>query len=140
MARDASCRPDQITAGFQELSARSVLQERDARAHPLRASGMRPPSVIGSKRASVGRISQEWVRWMMLGTSLKALVECSRSMTSTDFRSELRKIQVPTLVIHGDKDVSAAIDLTGGPTARMIPGAELKVVVADRVNAPRRCR
>jgi pimeloyl-ACP methyl ester carboxylesterase len=70
---------------------------------------------------------QEWVRSMMLGTSLKALVECSRSMTGTDFRPELSKVRVPTLVIHGDKDVSAAIDLTGRPTAKMIPGAVLKV-------------
>jgi non-heme chloroperoxidase len=64
---------------------------------------------------------------MMLGTSLKALVECSRSMTGTDFRPELSKVRVPALVIHGDRDVSAAIDLTGRPTAKMIPGAVLKV-------------
>ena len=63
----------------------------------------------------------------MLGTSMKAVIECSRSMNSTDFRAELPKIRVPALVIHGDKDVSAPIDLTGRPTAKLIPGAELKV-------------
>ena len=70
---------------------------------------------------------QEWVRGLMLGTSMKALVECNRSQTSTDFRTELPKIRVPSLVIHGDQDVSAPIDLTGRPTAKMIPGAQLKV-------------
>jgi non-heme chloroperoxidase len=70
---------------------------------------------------------QEWVRTMMLGTSMKALIECSAAMTSTDFRAELRRIRVPTLVVHGTKDASAPIDLTGRPTANMIPDAELKV-------------
>jgi non-heme chloroperoxidase len=64
---------------------------------------------------------------MMLGMSLKALVERSRSMTSTDVRPELPKIRVLTLLIHGDRDVSAPIDLTGRPTAAMMSGAELKV-------------
>jgi pimeloyl-ACP methyl ester carboxylesterase len=70
---------------------------------------------------------QEWVRSMMLTTSMKAIVECNRSMTTTDFRTELPKIKIPALVIHGDKDVSAILDRTGRPTADMMPRAELKV-------------
>jgi non-heme chloroperoxidase len=70
---------------------------------------------------------QEWIRTLMLGNSMKALIECNRSMTSTDFRSELPRISIPCLLIHGDKDVSAPIDLTGRPTAKMIPGAQLNV-------------
>lgn len=70
---------------------------------------------------------QEWIRTLMLGTSMKALIECSRSATSTDFRPELSKINVPTLLIHGDKDVSAPIDRTARATARLIRGAQLKV-------------
>ena len=48
-------------------------------------------------------------------------------MTSTDFRAELPKISVPVLIVHGDKDASAPIDLTGRPTAALIPNAQLKV-------------
>jgi pimeloyl-ACP methyl ester carboxylesterase len=70
---------------------------------------------------------QEWIRMLMLGNSMKALIECHRAMTSTDFRAELPKLVVPTLVVHGDRDVSAPLQLTGDPTARMIPGARLKV-------------
>jgi non-heme chloroperoxidase len=77
--------------------------------------------------ANTSRALQDWVRGMMLGTSLKALLECNRSLASTDFRIELPKIAVPTLVIHGDKDASAPLDLTGRPTAAMIGGAQLKV-------------
>src|SRR5262245_37854050 len=70
---------------------------------------------------------QDWVRMLMLGTSMKAIIECNRSMAATDFRRELPRIKVPTLLIHGDKDVSAPLDLTGRPTAALIPGAELSV-------------
>jgi non-heme chloroperoxidase len=69
----------------------------------------------------------EWTKRMMLQTSLQAALECNRAMTTTDFRAELGAITVPTLVIHGDHDASAPIDLTGRRTAQAIPGAELKV-------------
>jgi non-heme chloroperoxidase len=73
------------------------------------------------------REMQEWVRGMMLRTSMKALVECNRSMTSADFRAELPNIRVPTLLIHGDKDVSAPLNVTGRPTASLIPNAKLEI-------------
>src|SRR5262249_39697748 len=77
--------------------------------------------------AATSQQMQEWVRSMMLRTSMKALVECNRSATSTDFRAELPKIRVPALFIHGDKDVSAPLERTGRPTAKLIPGAHLEV-------------
>jgi non-heme chloroperoxidase len=70
---------------------------------------------------------QDWVKRLMLTTPLRVAVECNRVMTSTDFRAELPRVSVPTLVIHGDKDASAAIDLTGRPTAALIPNAQFKV-------------
>jgi non-heme chloroperoxidase len=73
------------------------------------------------------RQMQEWVRSMMLRTSMKALIECSRSVMTTDFRAELPRITVPALLVHGDKDVSAPIDVTGRPTATLIPGARLEL-------------
>jgi non-heme chloroperoxidase len=73
------------------------------------------------------RPMQEWIRGLMLDTSMKALVECSRSMSATDFRAELPKVSVPALLIHGDRDVSAPLEVTGRPTAKLIPGAHLKI-------------
>jgi non-heme chloroperoxidase len=69
----------------------------------------------------------EWIKGMLLRTSMQALVECQRSGTSTDFRKELAHISVPTLVIQGDKDASAPMELTGRKTAALIPGAQLKI-------------
>jgi len=74
--------------------------------------------------------SPEMIQWgvrMGLQASLKALIDCNRAVTETDFRAEGPKITVPTLIIHGDKDVSAPLELTGRKTARLIPGSQLKV-------------
>ncbi len=69
----------------------------------------------------------DWVIRMALQASLKALVDCNHALTETDFRAELTKFKVPTLVVHGDADVSAQIDFTGRKTAGLIPGCQLKV-------------
>jgi non-heme chloroperoxidase len=70
---------------------------------------------------------QDWVAELMRSTPLPIAIECNRLITATDFRKELPKISVPTLIIQGDKDASAPIDMTGRPTAAMIPQAQLKV-------------
>jgi len=74
--------------------------------------------------------STEMIQWgvrMCQQASLKALLDCNRADTETDFRAELPKITVPTLIIHGDKDVSTPLELTGRKTARLIPGSQLEV-------------
>jgi len=72
--------------------------------------------------------SPEMVQWginMASQTSLKALIDCNRVDTETDFRNELPRVTVPTLIVHGDKDVSAPIDFTAKRTARLVPGSRL---------------
>lgn len=69
----------------------------------------------------------QWVMEMMLQTSLQAVIECNVAVTETDFRDELRRIDRPALVVHGTADQSAPIDLTGRPTAKLLPQAELQV-------------
>ncbi len=74
--------------------------------------------------------SPAMVQWgvdMCLQASLKALIECNRADMETDFRKELPRISLPSLIIHGDKDVSAALELTGRRTAALIPGSRLVV-------------
>ncbi len=87
----------------------------------------------------------EWIMSLMRQCSMKAVIECNRALTSTDFRAELPRIRLPTLVIHGDKDASAPLELTGRRTAQLIPGSRLEVYEGaphglfvthlDRVNA-----
>ena len=70
---------------------------------------------------------RNWVRDMALRTSGKALLACNRTLTRADFRDELPALTLPTLVIHGERDMTCPLDLTGRPTAALIPGARLTV-------------
>jgi pimeloyl-ACP methyl ester carboxylesterase len=69
----------------------------------------------------------DWTARTMTQASLLATVELSRLQLGTDFRPALARIRKPALVIHGDADASAPIDLTGRPAAAMIPDARLVV-------------
>ena len=74
--------------------------------------------------------SPEMVQWaigMFLQASLKGLIDWHRAGTETDFRAELPAISVPTLIIHGDADVSEPIEQRGRRTAQLIPGSQFKV-------------
>jgi len=68
---------------------------------------------------------KDWVRGLMLETSMKALVECNRSATAMDLRDELKTLRVPTLVIHGDRDASTPLEVSGRRYAALVPGARL---------------
>jgi non-heme chloroperoxidase len=70
---------------------------------------------------------REWGIAEMARTSLRALLDCNRTMLETDFRQELRKVCVPTLVIHGDHDASTPIEISGRKTASLVSGSVLKV-------------
>jgi non-heme chloroperoxidase len=74
--------------------------------------------------------SPEMIRWvggMLLQSSLKALIDLNVQVTESDFRGELRQVSRPTFIIHGDRDVSAPLGLTGRKTAQLIPGSRLTI-------------
>jgi pimeloyl-ACP methyl ester carboxylesterase len=50
------------------------------------------------------------------------------AFATTDFRDDLTKVTVPTLVIHGDSDATVPFEGSGERTHRAIPGSELHVV------------
>lgn len=69
----------------------------------------------------------DWTVRMMLETPAPIAIATSRATVNTDLRGDLAKIDRPTLVLHGDKDASAPLEITGRPTAAGIRGATLKV-------------
>jgi non-heme chloroperoxidase len=74
--------------------------------------------------------SKEMIQWgisLAYQTSLHAAIESNVAVTETDFREELRKINIPTLIVHGTADKSCPLEMTGKPTASLIPGCELKI-------------
>jgi non-heme chloroperoxidase len=70
---------------------------------------------------------QQWGTSMLLATSLPIAIACNRSMVDTDFRTDLRDVVTPTLLIHGDADASAPLPLTGARTAKLIPNCTFKI-------------
>lgn len=59
--------------------------------------------------------------------SLKGTLDCVTAFSETDFRPDMAKVDVPTLVIHGDADQVVPFETTGKLAAELIRGAELKV-------------
>ena len=54
-------------------------------------------------------------------------LECIAAFSATDFRPDLDRIDVPTLVIHGDDDQVVPFEVGGKASAARIKGARLKV-------------
>jgi non-heme chloroperoxidase len=57
-----------------------------------------------------------------------AALACMDSFGTTDFRNDLKKVKVPTLVIHGDADAIVPIEGSGLRTHRAVPHSKLVTV------------
>ena len=60
--------------------------------------------------------------------SPKGTLDCVTAFGTTDFRDDIAKVDVPTLVIHGDADAIVPFEASGKLTAEQIKGAELHVI------------
>ena len=72
-------------------------------------------------------ITRSWIREMMLSVPLPVVLACRKTISFADLRAAAAKIDRPTLILHGDKDASAPLPLTGAKTARLIKGSKLVV-------------
>jgi pimeloyl-ACP methyl ester carboxylesterase len=86
-----------------------------------------------------------WLTEQMMATPAPVAIAAFRALIGADLRPDLARIDRPTLVLHGDRDASAPLEITGRRVAAGIRGAELKVYAGaphglfvthmDRVNA-----
>jgi pimeloyl-ACP methyl ester carboxylesterase len=76
---------------------------------------------------SVSPAMTDWVVAQFMRSSSRGIIECMRSISRGNFEAELRAVTVPTLVLHGDKDLVNPLERTGKKIAELIPGATLKV-------------
>ena len=84
-----------------------------------------------------------WLQGMMGG--LKPLLDCIKAFSETDFTEDLKKFDVPTLIIHGDDDQIVPIGASAHQSLKLVKGATLKVypkgshglasIQKDQVNA-----
>ncbi|NVI88173.1 alpha/beta fold hydrolase [Actinomadura sp. BRA 177] len=115
--------PEGVPAGAFEEFKKGILNERsqfwkDA-SEPF-FSADRP----GTK-ATQGNRDAFW--FMAMQECVKAGVDCVTAFAETDFTEDLRRFDVPTLIVHGDDDQIVPIDATARKAVEIIPDATLKV-------------
>ena len=84
-----------------------------------------------------------WLHGMQ--SSVVASYECVKAFSETDFTEDLKKIDVPTLIIHGDADQIVPISDSAELSSKIVKNATLKVIPgaphglctthADQINA-----
>ncbi len=93
-------------------------------------------------KVSQGLRDSFWLQSMMGG--LKNEYDCIQAFSETDFTEDLKKFDVPTLILHGDDDQIVPIDDSARLTAKLVKDAKLVVyegaphgmcsTLKDRVN------
>lgn len=76
-------------------------------------------------RVSQGLIQSWWLQGMMSGH--KSALDCIKAFSETDFTEDLRRFDVPTLIIHGDDDQIVPIGASAMISSRLVPNATLKI-------------
>lgn len=94
-------------------------------------------------KASQGVLDAFWLESMQGG--IKGEYDCIKAFSETDFTEDLKKFDVPTLIVHGDDDQVVPIDVSARLSSKLVKGATLKVYEgaphglatthADRLNA-----
>jgi non-heme chloroperoxidase len=93
-------------------------------------------------KVSTGVQESFWLQSMMAGMPASYL--CIKAFSETDLTEDIKRIEVPTLILHGDDDQIVPFAATAPIAARLIKNAELKVykgaphgmctTLKDRVN------
>lgn len=67
--------------------------------------------------------------YKMLGSlaSPRATKECMKAFTNTDFTNDIKSIDIPVLIIHGEADKTVPIDISSKRLASMIPESQLVI-------------
>lgn len=73
-------------------------------------------------KVSQGMLDQFWLWSMQAGT--KNAYECVKAFSETDFTDDLRKFDIPTLVLHGEDDQIVPVKDSARKSAKLIKGAE----------------
>jgi non-heme chloroperoxidase len=94
-------------------------------------------------KISQGVLDQFWLWSMQAG--IKNAYECIKAFSETDFTEDLKKFDVPTLLIHGEDDQIVPVNDSARKSARLIKGAKdiyypgaahgITATLQDEVNA-----
>ncbi|MDF2697534.1 MAG: hypothetical protein K0S65_5917 [Labilithrix sp.] len=76
-------------------------------------------------KVSKGMRDAFWFQGMQAGH--KNALDCIKAFSESDFTEDLKKVDVPTLVLHGDDDQVVPIGASARAATKLIPNAQLKV-------------
>ena len=79
-------------------------------------------------RSKVSEAQRRYARDIAAFASPQGTLECIRAFGRTDFREDLTKFTIPTLVLHGDSDAIVPFKVSGKRTVAAIPGAKLTLI------------
>jgi non-heme chloroperoxidase len=74
---------------------------------------------------SQGVIDAFWMQGMLAGH--KNAYDCIKAFFETDFTEDLKKFDVPTLILHGDDDQIVPVDAAARASAKLVPHARLVI-------------
>jgi non-heme chloroperoxidase len=77
-------------------------------------------------KVSEGLRDSFWLQGMMAGHN--ACYDCIKAFSETDFTEDLKKFDVPTLILHGDDDQIVPIGSAALLSSKIVKGAILKVI------------
>lgn len=76
-------------------------------------------------KVTQGMIDSFWLQGMQAGS--RNTYECIKAFSETDFTEDLKKIDIPVLIIHGDDDQIVPIGASSQSSAKMLKNATLKI-------------
>jgi non-heme chloroperoxidase len=78
-----------------------------------------------SSKVSQGLRDSFWLQGMQAG--FKSVIGCIKAFSETDCTEDLKKFNVPTLILHGDDDQMVPIGASALLSAKLIQNAQLKI-------------
>jgi len=75
-------------------------------------------------KASQGLRDSFWLQGMLAGH--KAVYDCVKAFSETDFTEDLKKFDVPTLILHGDDDQIVPIGAAAMLSSKLVKGSDTK--------------
>ncbi|MFZ2633609.1 MAG: alpha/beta hydrolase [Desulfosalsimonadaceae bacterium] len=78
-----------------------------------------------NSQVSQGLRDSFWLQGMQAG--FKAVIDCIKAFSETDFTEDLKKFDVPTLIIHGDDDQIVPIGASAHASSKLVRNAALKI-------------
>ena len=115
---------------------RAVRRDPRRRPRPIDRSSTAtwPFPFYGANRdgsnVSQGARDAFWLMSMTVG--IKGAYDCVKAFSETDLTEDLKKIDVPTLILHGDDDQIVPIEAAGPKSSKIVPNARSRSTPARR--------